>query len=152
MGSVRPSVSFPLALALLALVIALPSTAHANRVGPICWAMSPLGDVFVLFFHIDPSGPDTATVVGTTAFDPPASPFLSPVSGSALNVGDTPEIIVMGLTAAPRPQGNTPARGPMFVNVRFSLVTLVGTGYCTGGSATTCGDGLRVLWTPVACP
>src|SRR5262249_58579938 len=64
----RPMVSVRMVGLVILVALMLPTTVLA--VGPVCWTMSPPGDLFRLFFHLDPSDPETVTVVGTTALDP----------------------------------------------------------------------------------
>jgi hypothetical protein len=130
-------------VALIALT--LPTAAHADTIGPVCWRPDGKLELYRLFFVLDPAQPVVASVLGEAR---PEGTERRPVSGSAV-AGVAPNSVSMLLTVALGPSG-TAFSTTYFVRADFSLTDLTGTMVCQLAGGQGCQQSFD--WTPVACP
>ena len=97
MGSTRSA-----AVALAALIaLTLPTVVLADTSGPVCWQPDGKFELYRLFFVLDPTRPEVASVLGDVR---PEGTERRPVSGSAV-AGIAPNSVSMLLTVALGPSG-----------------------------------------------
>jgi len=139
---------------IVAMLLAMSSVAHADVIGPVCWTFSVFpqvggdqivlnADLFRLFFIVDPSNSNVASVVGQDDL------VGLPVSGSAYRAAG--DVIRMVLTLG---QGDAVDRTAVILNAEFALSTLQGSAVCQGVNAAIggCRKGALAPWQPTACP
>ena len=141
--------SCAIALCALVVILALPIAVLAATIGPVCWQLSSVETTFSLFFFVDPSTPDLATVVGKVLPLPGEFGGASPVSGASHSTSgnDGPEIRMVLTT------GYWPVPDTLLLNIVFRLSDLKGYGVCEQSfGLQPCGPRKAVNWTPVPCP
>lgn len=134
------------AVALAALIaLTLPTVVLADTIGPVCWRPDGKFELYRLFFVLDPTQSDVASVLGDMR---PEGTERRPVSGSAVT-GVAPNSVSMLLTVALGPSG-TASSTTYFVRADFSRTDLTGTMVCQLAGGQGCQKPFD--WTPVACP
>jgi hypothetical protein len=126
--------------------LTLPTAAHAEAFGPLCWIWNVEGEAtFSLVFFVDPSHPDLATVVGKILPAPALGPS-TPVSGSAHRSDSADGPVVRMILSS----GWMATLGrPLTLSIVFRLSDLTGFGSCFQSQGQDpCGSGKALTWTP----